>query len=54
MGYPLFSVIVADFDVIGIAVDESKTDSPLVIDGNGVLPDSVVLKGMQPIAARDL
>jgi hypothetical protein len=36
-----FSVIVADFYVVGIAVFKAKTDTPLVVDGDGKLTFSV-------------
>jgi hypothetical protein len=43
-------VIVADLDLVRIAVDEPKANAPLVIDGNGVLAPTVVLERVQPIA----
>jgi len=45
-------VVVAELDVVRIAVDEAKTDAPLVIDRNGVLPGAVSLQRMEPIARR--
>jgi hypothetical protein len=47
-------VVVADFDIVGITVDESKTDTPLVIDGDGVLALSIVLQRVQVIARWNL
>jgi len=44
------SVIVAKLDVVGIAVDESKTNPPLVVHGNRVLANSVAFQRMQTIA----
>jgi hypothetical protein len=32
---PSGSVVVADLDIEGVAVDEPKTDSLLVVDGDG-------------------
>ena len=45
-------MIIADFDIERIAVNEPKTDTPLVIDRNGVLAFAVVLECMQPIPRR--
>ena len=43
-------MVVADFNIIGLAVLEQKADSPLVVDGNRMLPLAVASKRMQPIA----
>jgi hypothetical protein len=43
-------VIVADLDLVGIAIAEPKANAPLVTDGNGVLAPAVVLERVQPIA----
>ena len=48
------SVIVAEFHVIGIAVNEPKADSPLIVDRNGVLSLTVALEWVEPIARRNL
>jgi len=34
------SVIIADLNVVSVAFNESKTDAPLIVDGNRVLPFS--------------
>ena len=47
-------MIVTYFDVVGISVDELKTDAPLVIDGDRVLPLPVTLERVEPITWRDL
>ena len=47
-------MIVAYLDVVGITGDESKANSPLVVDGDRVLPFSVARKRMETIAARNL
>ena len=47
-------MVVTDFNVVGIAVGEAKTDPPLVIDGNGVLPLPIALEGMEAVAGRHL
>src|SRR5450759_1164758 len=49
---PRPSVVVRDLDVIGIAVDEPKADTPLVVDGDRVLPFAITLQLVQPIAGR--
>ena len=52
--YPSFLVIVGDLDVVGVAVGETKADSPLVIDGNRMLPCPLSLERVKPVAWRDL
>jgi hypothetical protein len=47
-------MIVTDFDVVGISVDELKTDAPLVIDGDRVLPLPMTIERVEPITWRDL
>ena len=46
-------MIVTDFDVVGISLDELKADASLVIDGNRVLPLPKTLERMEPITRRD-
>ena len=46
-------MVVADLDVVGVAVLEAETDSPLVVDGDGVLADSIALERMEPVTWRD-
>ena len=46
--------MVAELDVIGIAVSEPKADSPLIIDGDRVLACPVTLQRVQPITWRHL
>jgi len=36
-------VVVADFDIERVAVDEPKTDAPLIIDRDGMLTLPIVL-----------
>ena len=43
-------MVVANFDVVGVAIDESKTHAPLVVHGNGVLAFAFVLKRVQSVA----
>jgi hypothetical protein len=45
-------MVVADFDLVCVAVYESKTNAPLVIDRNSVLALSIVPKSMQSISRR--
>lgn len=42
-------MIIADFDIEGVAVDVPKTDAPLIIDRNGVLALAIALQRVQPI-----
>jgi len=48
------SMIICDFNVIRVSVEERKADSPLIIYGNRVLPLSLTSQGMKPIAWRNL
>jgi hypothetical protein len=45
-------VVVADLDVVGVAVLEAKADPPLVVDRNGMLAGSISGEGVEPIAPR--
>jgi len=45
-------VIVAYFDIERVAIHRPKTNTPLVVDGNSVLPLSVILERVQPIPWR--
>ena len=47
-------VVVANLDVIRIAVDEPEADAPLSVHRDGVLPQSVILERIQAIARRHL
>jgi len=47
-------MIVADLDIIGIAIVKAKTDTPLIVDGDRILPLSVAGQRMEPIARRGL
>ena len=42
-------MVVADLDVIRVAVDEPKADTPLVVHGDRVLSLAVTLERMEPI-----
>ena len=42
-------MIVAELDIMGIAVLESKADAPLIVDGDGILTRPIVLERVQPI-----
>ena len=44
------SVVVGHFDFVGIIVLPAEADSPLVINGNGVLADTVPFEGVQTVA----
>lgn len=45
-------MVVAELDVVRLAIDETETDAPLGIDRNGMLPNAVPLERMKPIARR--
>lgn len=45
-------MVVAELDVVRLAIDETETDAPLGIDRNGMLPNAVPLERMEPIARR--
>ena len=47
-------MVVCQFHVVSIAVDEPKADAPLVVDGNGVLSLPVPRKFMKPVAWRNI
>src|SRR5665213_2514378 len=47
------SVIVADFDIFRLSFLPSKTDSPLLVDPDGILAISVTRQKLQPVAGRD-
>jgi len=46
-------MIIRDLDVKGVAVNESKTDAPLVVNRNRILPFTIMLQLMQTIAGRN-
>jgi len=47
-------VIIADLNIIGVTVDEPKTDAPPVVDGDRVLPLSVAFQRMEPVTGWNL
>jgi len=46
-------MIVAKLDIIGIAINEPKTDTPLIVYRNRMLPFAILRKGMQTIPGRN-
>jgi len=40
-------VIITHFHIIGVTIDVTKGDSPLVVNGNGALPLSVAFECME-------
>jgi hypothetical protein len=46
-------VIVTDFDFVRIAGLKSEANAPLIIDRDGMLPLSIILQCMEPIAWRN-
>jgi hypothetical protein len=45
-------VVVDDFNVFGMAVDEAEADSVLLIDEDGMLTFAVAGKGFESISGR--
>jgi hypothetical protein len=45
----LASVVVDDFNVVGVAVNPAETDAPLIVDADAVLAFALALQGFQPI-----
>lgn len=45
-------MVVTDFNVVGVSVDKAKTDPPLVVDRNRVLPLAVAPERVKPVARR--
>jgi len=50
----LASVVIREFHIVGIAIDEPETNAPLIINGDGMLSLPVPLQFVKPIAGRDL
>jgi hypothetical protein len=48
----LASVVIREFDVVGVPILKSETYPPLVVDGNGVLPFSFPLQFVKAIIWR--
>jgi hypothetical protein len=46
-------VVVANFDIIDVAIDKSETDAPLIVDRNRVLPDAVPIESVKSIPGRN-
>jgi hypothetical protein len=51
---PLLSVVITNFDVVGVAIDEAKADTPLVVDRYGVLALPLASKAVEPVSGRSL
>jgi hypothetical protein len=47
-------MVIADFNIEGITIFESETDSPLVINRYGVLPLTIIGQPVQFITRRHL
>jgi hypothetical protein len=45
-------MIIHDFDIVGVVVFPQKTDPPLIIDSDGVLPTSIPFQFFQPNGRR--
>jgi hypothetical protein len=46
-------MVVADFDIMGVAICETKADAPLIVDPNGELTVAISPQPFQLIAGRD-
>lgn len=42
-------VIVAELNIVGIALLETKADTPVIVDGDRMLTTSITFEQMQPI-----
>ena len=42
-GCPALSVVVGDFDLVGVAVLEAEADAPLIVDADAVLAFAVAV-----------
>jgi hypothetical protein len=49
----LSSMIIRYLNVVRIAIFKSKAHSPLIVDGNRILPSPVALQFVKPIARRN-
>lgn len=47
-------MIINDFDIVGIAIRPTKTDTPLAIDSNAVLAFPLPFEQFEPVAGRNL
>jgi hypothetical protein len=46
-------MVVYDFDFMGVLIDPTKADAPLVVDADAVLAAAVTLEGFQAVAGRE-
>ena len=46
-------MIVAELDVVRVAFVEPKADAPLIIDRDRMLPGTITLEGVEPVAGRN-
>lgn len=46
-------MIVAELDVVRVAIIEPKADAPLIIDRDGMLPCTVAFECVEPVAGRN-
>ena len=47
-------MVIADFDIVGIAIDEAEADTPLLVDCYGVLALPVASESVEPVPGRSL
>ena len=46
-------MIVAELNVVRVAVVEPKADAPLIIDRDRMLPGTLAFEGVEPLAGRN-
>jgi hypothetical protein len=45
-------MVITDLNVVSVAIDKPKADSPLIVDRNRMLPFPVAAKGVESVARR--
>jgi hypothetical protein len=47
------SMVIYDFDIVRLTIDPAKTNAPLIVDPDRMLPGSTATQGLQPVAGRN-
>lgn len=47
-------MVIANLDIVGIAINEAETYPPLIVDGDRVLALSISFKRVEPVTRRHL
>lgn len=45
-------MVVTELNIVGVTIDETKADAPLIVDGNRVLACAIGFQRVKPIARR--